>query len=106
MNKKVALLSPNFEWKLFTLWYENSTLFGLAPLIYALRVFPISSLAIARFLEVLCDTPTQAADARLRSRCIMNEDQKQLVYEPSAWKSFDWESRFLLYLRSLYANKE
>ena len=37
MNKKVALLSPNFEWKLFTLWYENSTLFGLAPLIYALR---------------------------------------------------------------------
>ena len=31
MNKKVALLSPNFEWKLFTLWYENSTLFGLAP---------------------------------------------------------------------------
>lgn len=51
MNKKVALLSPNFEWKLFTLWYENSTLFGLAPLIYALRGGPISSLAIARFLE-------------------------------------------------------
>ena len=63
------------------------------------------SLSLA-FWRLLCDTPTQAADARLRSRCIMNEDQKQLVYEPSAWKSFDWESRFLLYLRSLYANKE
>ena len=31
MSQQVALLSPNFEWKLFTLWYENSTLFGLAP---------------------------------------------------------------------------
>ena len=81
MNKKVALLSPNFEWKLFTLWYENSTLFGLAPLIYALRGGPIS-LSLA-FWRLLCDTPTQAADARLRSRCIMSAAQMQLVYAPS-----------------------
>ena len=73
------------EARLLPLWSERPKRLRLRQPYWpalGLRV----SLMLA-FWRLLCDTPTQAADARLRSRCIMNEDQKQLVYEPSAWEN-------------------